>query len=56
MISKRNVDPAKKQIIDAKNKHQCWAQVNKLWLKAKINAENKHINHYCKATLIPGTR
>ena len=40
----------------AKNKYQCWGQVSKLWLKANINAENKHINHYCKATLILGTR
>ena len=36
----------------AKNKHQCWKQVNKLWLKAYIHAENKQINHYYKTELI----
>ena len=43
------------KLLIAKNKYQCWGQVNKLWLKSNINAENKHINHYYKATLILGS-
>ena len=43
------------KLLIAKNKYQFSGQVNK-WLKANINAENRHINQYCKATLIPGTR